>query len=191
MKKSILTSLAVAGAVGLIATAPSAMANIITVATATDDLQASSAGHADITVNSTVTQDTVTGKYTYSYALSDGGVDTMNTFSAYFNTGAPNAIIAGTIGGSDSYLVSSFDISWQWANDVLVSGQNVSFQSWLPPSHGSAAVLDNAAWGGSGFGLQVGYIDVPNIPDGGLTMAMVGCVFVGIAGIRYRLGKRA
>ncbi|MGA2557954.1 MAG: hypothetical protein ABSG04_16925 [Verrucomicrobiota bacterium] len=29
------------------------------------------------------------------------------------------------------------------------------------------------------------------VPDGGLTVAMIGCVFVGLAVIRSRLGKRA
>jgi hypothetical protein len=188
MKKSMLATLTVAGACALIAFAPKAQATIITVATDSDLLSATGTG-ATITVASTVTQDTSTGIYTYTYALTDGTQDLIDAFSVYFNTVPAGAVL--TVTGGTSSRVPQFDVAWTFNPEVNPTGVIVSFTSDLAPTTGFAAALDNDSWGGSSGALQVGTVDIPHVPDGGLTLAMIGCVFMGIAGIRSRLDKRA
>jgi hypothetical protein len=134
---------------------------------------------ANITVVSSYTD--VAGLYTYSYNLTTTA--NVGEFSVFFPTSAPGAVIPGTVvGGTAAPSVLSQDVTWNFNPEMALSGVTVSFESFLPPSLGIAAALDSTDWG-----INSGPVYVPLVPDGGLTVALLGGSLLAVQALRRKL----
>jgi hypothetical protein len=136
-------------------------------------------GAANITVDSSVSE--TAGIYTYSYDLTTPA--NVGEFSVFFPTTAPGAVIPGTVlGGTAAPSILGQDVTWNFSPEEPLSGVTVSFESYLPPSVGIAAALDSTDWG-----VNSGPVYVPLVPDGGLTVTLLGGSLVAIQGLRRKL----
>jgi hypothetical protein len=131
------------------------------------------------------------GVYLYDYTVTaQTSADIAGKLSVYFTTGATGAVIPGSVfGGTGSTPdnVNTFNISWNFNPEQNLTGVTVGFESDLPPIFGSAAALDDNNWGSNNGADQVGAVLVPNAPDGGMTMVMLGGAFCVLGAIRRKL----
>ncbi len=138
---------------------------------------------AILDITSTVA--TITGGYDYSYAVTVPSIPagvTLGSVSVYFDTGLATV---STITGGTGFDLNPGNVEWLFSPETPAGTYTLSFDSPDAPGYGQVGGYDTTSW------PNTGGVYVPNVPDGGLTLAMVGCVFMGIAGIRSRLGKRA
>ena len=119
-----------------------------------------------------------------------------------------NNPVSLAIGPSGAELFSVFDGANTWVLwDVTTTGSGPG----LPGTYNAGGVGDFVEYLGAGIGgpaLATSSLGLWNfsadtagasfafngtaaVPDGGLTIAMLGCVLLGFSGIRSRLGKRA
>jgi hypothetical protein len=172
---------AIIAAVAAIALCSNAKANVITIPGTTG-------GSLQITSTYTLSA----GEYTYTYVVAPGTGSQYDEVSVFFPT-ALAAIIneTGTAQAGTTLTPTlptpPYDVNYHWSAEQSGS-ETVSFQSPYAPVVGSIGAQDTTTYPETS-GVWVP--NVPSVPDGGLTLAMIGCVFMGIAGIRSRLGKRA
>ena len=128
----------------------------------------------------------VSGQYTYTYVVSPLATGSQyDEVSIYFptalagvNTETETANGGGT--ASATSPIPSYDVNFRWSLEQGVAN-TVTFQSPLRPVLGSAGALDNTAYAET-FGVWV-----PNVPDGGLTVALLGGALVGLQMLRRKL----
>ena len=165
-----------------------AQANIILGNTYTSILASSSLAGQDITITWDVTL-LGPNDYLYEYKVHNTPetITTVDIYNVGFDTTAPGAFIGGTqIGGTAQINGGVNGLTWDLAA-VPVGGSSLflSFESMLPPVLGNADASDHnipAPWGSVPGGQPVA---VPGIPDGGLTVALLGGSLIALRGV-YR-----
>ena len=149
-----------------------------------------------LTVYTTVTQAAVGDPYNYTYNLNlPADATTVGTGIADFTV-----YLLGTVG---SDFISGYSnlgtfttptpgagatsVIWNSIGDVDVplnppTGLTFDFNSPLPPAFSSSSAVDAGAY------AQIsGSVLVPNVPDGGLTIALLGGSLLGLQAIRRKL----
>ena len=168
-------------------------AKAITVGSETDVLT-EPIGSADLSVLSTVTLNA--GVYTYSYQVTPGGVAgaEYTGFTVYFNTslatpGSPSPATANSPANPTiSVNITPNDINWNFGGAAAqqTGVDTFSFTSTLPPTQGNAGGADTSSYGGNP-GDQTASVYVPNVPDGGLTVALLGGALFGLQMFRRKM----
>lgn len=149
--------------------------------TATLD-SASSPGN-DITVTYSV--DLTAGIYTYDYTINNPATDstTVDFFNVGFDASAPGAVLGG------NYLTASSG-GVNWLITPVQPGFSSSllfFTSDLAPTWGNANAQDHnppSPWASYPGGNPV---PVPNVPDGGATVMLLGIALSGVGLLRKKL----
>ena len=128
----------------------------------------------------------VSGQYTYTYVVSPLAAGSQyDEVSIYFPTALAgvNTLTATANGGGTAGATSpipSYDVNFRWSLEQGVAN-TVTFQSPLRPVLGSVGALDSTAYAET-YGVWV-----PNVPDGGLTVALLGGALVGLQLFRRKL----
>jgi len=157
----------------------------------TDTLMGS--GGYNVTVVSTVN---LSGSlYTYSYQATASGTagGDYTGFTVYFNTTLASlaSITPGNTSGPPSITVntSTIDINWNYGGTgaAQTGPDTYSFTSTFPPGQGFGGAADTTSYGGNFGANQSGRVYVPNVPDGGLTVALLGGALVGLQMLRRKL----
>ncbi len=122
------------------------------------------------------------GVYTYYYEFTgaDPAFNGINELSVNFSVlaTAPNSVTGGT-----SSTMATDDVSWNFSPAATSSGTwALSFQSPDGPTLGSASAEDGGTWTGSG-------VVVPGVPDGGLTLSLLGGSLMGLQALRRKLAR--
>ena len=121
-------------------------------------------------------------QYFYEYWFGQSGLTAppvaIASLSVYFNTGGT----ANT--ASSSGAINSTDVNWTF-NPNLTS-KLVDFLSPDAPGLGYISAQDGGLWGGVPNGDAWGVV-VPGVPDGGMTMSMLGGALVGLGAIRRKI----
>ena len=144
-----------------------------------------------VTVNWEVSDTLNAGVYTYEYQLVNGpmGAANLDFLSVTFNTSAIGSVLAGNYTDLKSTGVD-------WKVSPLPAGASTAalntagvlyFTSLYLPALGPADASDSIPPSPFVSGDDVG---VPNVPDGGLTVAFVGFALVGVEGVRRKLLKK-
>jgi hypothetical protein len=136
------------------------------------------------TVNSTATL--VAGLWDYTYTFTPPSV--LDALSIYFNTAAGAPITAVSAGG----VILPGEIEWLFAPGG--GPETLSFDSPIAPIIGYAAGFNGGEWGTLGNPNEASYgVEVPNavptVPDGGLTLALLGGSLVGLQALRRKLAR--
>jgi hypothetical protein len=148
----------------------------------------SSAPTTDFSVKSVVTEPLL-GLYDYVYTLPSTS-PMLDSFSidmgataglGIFNVGSSSALFFGNING--------FNVSWTTlpqGTDRPTASVVFSFDSTVPPTWGYAAANDHGSWTGI---ADADSLVVPGaVPDGGLTMSLLGGTLLGLGALRRKLG---
>ena len=109
----------------------------------------------------------------YAYQYSAGG--------ALYGQGGLRGSLLDTLSLGPNQSIAPYD--------GAISGVLGNFTEILYIDVVSVPSADNAE--GIEASVQTQFQVYPVVPDGGLTLAMLGSVLVGVAGIRYKFGKRA
>jgi hypothetical protein len=178
--KTLMKSILAAGGVALAAT--------VAQANPTSDVGVISFGSANITVYSTVTQ--VGSLYQYAYWLqaspTSTGLDAFSIYAANSLTGSPANILFGVNPANWNGVINGSHVDFDTApgiGDLPVNNDTFIFTSPLPPVVGTAAGLDDGA-----YVETSGSVLVPNIPDGGLTISLLGGTLLGLGALRRKIG---
>ena len=137
---------------------------------------------------------TYTGDYEYVYVFNDKAAGGFSAFSVYFQT--VNAGVTGIDQGPDFSVKDAIayppqintgvqpGVQWGFLNggDTLGGVEDVDFYSPIPPTIGSASGQDGGIW-------YSGDVVVPNVPDCGLTMTLLGGSFLGLQALRRKLAR--
>lgn len=124
-------------------------------------------------------------------STSEGIVNPTIDYTAYayqYSAGGPLYGQSGPLGT----LLASLSLGPNQAiapYDGAISGMLGNFTEILYITVVNVPAADDA--GGIQANVQTSFQVYPVVPDGGLTLAMLGSVLVGVAGIRYKFGKRA
>jgi hypothetical protein len=178
MKKSFKTILAATAAVVLTSSLSQvALANLNGNASLVNGAQ-------NFTVASTATLEstgTYSGDYQYQYVFS-GAPSALSSLSVYFNTTPANPV--GITGSNDGSNLSSGAVNWLFSPGV--TGATLDFYTPIAPTLGDISAQDGGLWGNGSGGEAFGVV-VPNIPDGGLTVALLGGALFGLQMFRRKL----
>jgi hypothetical protein len=121
--------------------------------------------------------------YTYGYWFS--GVDDplgLSALTVYFDSALVGVIGQGaSVSGTTPVIPNG--ANWQF--NPYTDTANLWFYSPVGPTIGSAAALDNGTWGPAS-GVVVP--NVPSVPDGGLTLTLLGGTLLGLGALRRKLG---
>ena len=154
----------------------------------TETLQGTGPGDT-ILVTSTVS--TTTGGYTYDYSLSvpaggstETGVDAYTVYSWSSLAGLGIADLNATSpfsGGVNTTHVS-------WSDGLVDEPLTLDFNFFSPdaPTQGYSAALDDATYNATAGAVYVPTL--PAVPDGGLTMTLLGGSLLGLGALRRKLG---
>jgi len=129
-----------------------------------------------------------TTDYLYLY-FQPVGQPAIDSFTVQFSDIA-GAVVAGSaqsINPAWSGNPVAFGVTWQTgtAGDV-VGPEELYFLSPLPPTWGVATIQDNGQWNDDS--QNPNGVVIPNTPDGGLTVALLGGALVGLGALRRKLG---
>jgi hypothetical protein len=140
-------------------------------------------GSYSITVDSSWTF--AAGEYTYSYQITPNNGATYDEASIYFNTGLA-AIFneTGTAQGGSTLTPTMptppYDANYHWSAEQT-GVESVSFESPIGPTTGYFGAQDNTTypetWG----------VFVPHVPDGGLTLSLLGGSLLALQVCRRKL----
>jgi hypothetical protein len=92
--------------------------------------------------------------------------------------------ITAVTGNGTGYIgdsIASSHIDWSWSGTQQTGTDTVSFESPIPPVLGSAGALDGTAYAET-YGVWT-----PNVPDGGLTVALLGGALFGLQMFRRKM----
>jgi len=125
-------------------------------------------------------------QWTYTYQLTASGAALFDAFDVNFAFSSVSQVIGTPSGGNTAPVItpgSPGDVRWNWSSEQSsASGMEaVSFVSTIPPGYGSVIALD-----GGGYPVVNG-VNAPNVPDGGLTVALLGGALVGLQMLRRKL----
>jgi len=156
-----------------------------------------SVGSGSFVLTTTVTQATPTSEYLYNYAFNTGsiivGAFTVNGVGQNgFDVTGVNTILSLNPGFShnSTFLTDGF-IAW---NGALTRGpEDFSFLSPYAPIAGNAFAQDGKQYLTAPAGSANSLVPnppapSPSVPDGGLTIALMGGSLVALAGLRRKLG---
>jgi hypothetical protein len=146
-------------------------------------------GGSAVTVNWEVSTTLNAGFYTYEYQVNNPaatGTPNLDFFSLTF------VDLPGTVLANNATFVTLTGVSWTFtplalggSTAALNTAGVLYFTSRIAPALGNGQAAD--AIPPSPFvGFDLG---VPNVPDGGMTVAFLGFAFVGIEGLRRKLKK--
>jgi hypothetical protein len=169
-----------------------AQASIIMVETNTAilaDAFGSTSSPEAITIGYSVTENTVSDVYTYTYTVNNPAGDVLLTgpnvgkpeivdlFAVDFGAAVPGAVIPGSIlGGTAGKILGGDSVEWALLTPNVAAGTSsapLSFQSLFAPTLGNASAMDANApspWDSYPDGEQVA---VPNVPDSASTMTLL------------------
>jgi hypothetical protein len=188
MKKII----SIAFAVGLVACGLLIQqAQAVIIDSGTGVLPSTTGGGAGTTLTASYSVDLTGAVYTYSYVVHNPATDTTNPdqFSVTFNANG-TSVIAITSGTGIVNTGSS--VTWFFAGVPAGSSSGtLSFTSPDAPIHGNAGANDSnppAPWSTLATGGVP--VDVPNVPDGGSAVALLGIAMAGIEGARRMIRAR-
>jgi hypothetical protein len=99
--------------------------------------------------------------------------------SVFFATGPAGA---NSPGGAPAYI-SADEINWQFGAGLSVG--DFYYLSPIAPTLGYISALDGGLWGGPSGGNAFGVV-VPNVPDSGMTISLLGGALVGIGALRRK-----
>lgn len=139
------------------------------------------------TLNSNFTP--TTGGYIYQYWFS-GSPAALNSISVYFTTsvGLPSSInSAGLTPSTDTFTtgIAADDVNWNFSPGAT-GAADLSFFSAAAPELGTAGAIDGGTWFGSG--VVVPTTPYNSVPDGGMTISLMGGALLGLGGLRRKLG---
>jgi hypothetical protein len=122
--------------------------------------------------------------YEYEYTLPNLTADPLSVFDVRFDT-----LIAGLVGVNGSANAGGFVAPSKLAIDWITPGPGIvtlDFLSTALPIFGQADAQDTGQWQDSG-NVVVPNAPIPNVPDGGLTMALLGGSLMGLQALRRLL----
>jgi hypothetical protein len=159
-----------------------------------------------LTVAYSVTEDTVSDIFTYTYTVNNpandvvlagpqaGQPEIVDAFIADFNDTAPGAVIAGSIvGGNGGFTLDGSGVEWAMVFPTVAPGTNsgpLSFESYDAPTMGNAAATDAnppSPWNSSPDGQPV---PVPSTPDSTNTAALLAGMLL-LLPLRSTMKKQA
>jgi hypothetical protein len=193
MKTLLKTLLTTAG---LALAANVAQANPYVLIATTDDVL--TGGHGATPKSFIVTSDVYSdgtpgpSEYKYTYEATVPlpnllGTPAVNEFSV-FDIGNVASSISNPTGFTGAYDGAT-TVNWVTASQsTLLSLKNVTFdlESALPPTLGSAGAQDGSSWGDGASGGV--YVPGGAVPDGGLTVTLLGGAFVALGALRRKIG---
>jgi hypothetical protein len=185
--KTLLKTVLIACGAALTASVAQAVPNL------SDVLTSPSGTPSTFTVVSSVSAGSgiYTGDYQYTYTIS-ASAPLANNFTVEDVYAAPisgSILVDGvtTTGGfTGGYNPVVDNVNWSQSGSGVASLDSLSFtfDSPLPPTIGSAVADDGSSWNDNG---STG-VYVPNTPDGGMTMTLLGGAFLGLSALRRKLG---
>jgi hypothetical protein len=152
-----------------------------------------SVGGAHFSLTTTVTQATPTSEYLYDYSFNSGSI-LIGAFSVngvgqngFYVTGV-NTILSANAGFTynSTYLTDGFVT---WSGPTTTGSEDFSFLSPYAPIVGNAFAQDGHQYLTAPAGSGNSYVpNPPSVPDGGLTIALMGGSLLALAGLRRKLG---
>jgi hypothetical protein len=133
------------------------------------------------------------GNWSYTYDFTaPTTANEPDAFDVYFNTA-----LAGTLSAfaGAPHNVEAGDVQFLYAGGITSgTAYSVSFDSTVAPVVGYAAAFDGGEWGGAGpggtsFGVEVPNALPPAVPDGGLTITLLGGSLMGLQALRRKLAR--
>jgi len=155
-----------------------------------------SVGTAHFDLTTTVSQATPTSEYLYTYSFNSGsliiGAFTVNGVgqNGFYVTGVNTILSANpTFSYNATYLTDGF-VTWSGGPNTAVGQESFSFLSPYAPIVGNAFAQDGHQYLTAPAGSGNSYVPAPppSIPDGGLTIALMGGSLLALAGLRRKLG---
>ena len=148
-------------------------------------------GGTSFVVDSTAAS--IAGGWSYTYDFTaPSTANEPDAFDVYFNTA-----LAGTLSAfaGAPHNVEAGDVQFLYAGGITSgTAYSVSFDSTVAPVVGYAAAFDGGEWGGAGpggtsFGVEVPNALPPAVPDGGLTITLLGGSLMGLQALRRKLAR--
>jgi len=193
MKRTKILSLIGAGALALVAIPSGAQPISLNTVYSSVLPSVFTPGLNAVTINWEVSTTQFPGFYTYEYQVVNSagarpGAANLDFFSITFDTTKPGAVVAG-----DYSTLKPTGVDWKFAG-LALGGSTAAlgtplmlfFTSLDAPTWGSADASD--AIPPSPF-VSGDRVAVPNVPDGGLTVALLGFALVGVESLRRKLKK--
>jgi hypothetical protein len=151
----------------------------------------SGGGVTDITIADTITVVpdglSPTGlEYTYSYSVSNplGDNDVVESFEVNAN----RALVFNQVGGLAGSRIDAGGVTWDIT--TLTAGNTASgfsYQSFYGPHAGTDDANDSVTWNSNVAGGTP--TEVPNVPDGGLTVALLGGSLIALQAFNRKKAK--
>jgi hypothetical protein len=142
----------------------------------------------NLSVNWSVTLSGSTYTYSYTVVNPSSDSDYVDSYNVTFNTVAPGAYIASSAtGGIIAPAVASSSITWDITQLLPGTSTTVTYESLLPPTLGNDNASDAvppSPWASTAPGGQL--VPIPTIPDGGLTVALLGGSLVALQAVRRK-----
>lgn len=146
-------------------------------------------GGTSFVVDSTAAS--IAGGWSYTYDFTaPSTANEPDAFDVYFNTAS-----AGTLSAfNGAHNVQAGDIQYLFPGGTEVA-ESVSFDSTVAPIVGYTAAFDGGEWGTSGgpggesYGVEVPNAPPPNVPDGGLTITLLGGSLMVLQALRRKLAR--
>lgn len=140
---------------------------------------------ASFNISSEAVTTATTGVYEYEYNIPNLTSDPLSVFDVRMLISAAGIVNIGNSSGS-----TSTELQWTYNNTtstgpLLPTGATLWFDSTLLPVFGQADAQDNGQWQDQSVVVP----NIPNVPDGSLTMALLGGAFVGMQGLRRKFAK--
>ena len=133
------------------------------------------------------------GNWSYTYDFTaPTTANPIDAFDVYFNTAS-----AGTLSAfNGAHNVQAGDIQYLFPGGTTAgTAYTVSFDSTVAPIVGYSAAFDGGEWGTSGgpggesYGVEVPNAPPPNVPDGGLTITLLGGSLMVLQALRRKLAR--
>ncbi|HUD46431.1 MAG TPA: hypothetical protein VMR33_06355 [Candidatus Baltobacteraceae bacterium] len=188
MKTQSTMLAATAGAILVAGLCQTAQANLI------GDTTLHNGGNTIVVDSSAVLQTSgpETGDYLYTYSFNDAIAAGLASYTVYFPTAT--AGVFGVAGATTDPItfdsINNGDVNWEFNNAGPYTGgaESVWFYSPLAPALGDTSGQDGGLWGNGTGAVQFGVV-VPNVPDGGMTMTLLGGSLMVLQALRRKLAR--
>lgn len=174
----------------IVITVGTALAAAVAQAETETDLLTGAVNPSDtINVTSTANFDSVNNVWDYMYMLTlstASGIDAFAVDSPSWDNLTLANIVAGGATSPFTFVgVISDNVSWSSSSlSGATEGLKFTFTSPDAPTQGLAFAQDDDFYSNAG-----GQVFVPNVPDGGTTMALLGCSLMGLQVLRRKLAR--